>query len=82
MGRTWIFFSRGGGGGEEELQDTTTEAFSQDDASSKQPCLCYILYVEQWKFRCSMRQIIANGGPDPRRTTHFEVVCDYTNAHK
>ncbi len=28
--------------------------------------LCYILYIDQWKFRCSMRQIIANGVPDPR----------------
>ena len=55
-----------GGGGEEELQGTTAETFSQDDASSKQPCLCYILYIAQWRFRCSMRQTVANGDPDPR----------------
>ena len=70
MGRhLWVgcsYFSWGVGGGEEELQGTTAEAFSQDDASSKQPCLCYILYIAQWKFRCSMRQTIANGVPDPR----------------
>jgi hypothetical protein len=45
-----MFFSGGGGGGEEELQGTTAETFSQDDASSKQPCLCYILYIAQWFF--------------------------------
>jgi len=61
-----LIFSGGEGKGEEELQDTTAEAFSQDDASSKQPCLYFILYIQQWKFRCSMRQTIANGGPDPR----------------
>jgi hypothetical protein len=52
--RFWVergcFFSGGGGGGEEELQGTTVETFSQDDASSKQPCLCYILYISQWFF--------------------------------
>jgi hypothetical protein len=36
-----LIFLRGGGG-EEELQGTTAEAFSQDDASSKQPF--YVIY--------------------------------------
>ncbi len=62
LGGLLIFFL----GGRWRGRGTTAEAFSQDDASSKQPCLCYILYIEQWKFRCSMRQTIANGGPDPR----------------
>jgi hypothetical protein len=44
LGGLLIFFL-GDGGGEEELQGTTAEAFSQDDASSKHPCLCYILYI-------------------------------------
>jgi hypothetical protein len=52
-----------GGGGEEELQGTTAETFSQDDASSKQPCLCYILYISQWGFRCSMSSGHDEGGP-------------------
>ncbi len=57
----------GGGGGEEELQGTTTETFSQDDASSKQPCLCYILYISQWGFRCrACLQVITKGVLDPR----------------
>ena len=29
-------------------------------------CLCYILYIAQWKFRCSMRKDIAKGVLDPR----------------
>ncbi len=44
LGGLLIFFL-GGRGGEEELQGMTGETFSQDDASSKQPCLCYILYI-------------------------------------
>ncbi len=46
MGRRfWVgcwFFSWGVGGGEEELQGTAAEAFSQDDASSKQSL--YVIY--------------------------------------
>jgi hypothetical protein len=54
-------------GGEEELQDTTAETFSQDDASSKQPCLCYILYISQLGFRCrACLQAITKGVLDPR----------------
>ena len=57
-------FSGGGGGGEEELEGTTAETFSQDDASSKHPCLCYILYISQWGFRCrSMSSDHHDGGP-------------------
>jgi len=33
---------------------------------SKQPFLCYILYIEQWGFHWSMCQTIANGASDPR----------------
>ncbi len=66
MGRTWMFFSGGDGGGEEELQGTTAETFSQDDASSKQPCLCYILYISQWGFRYrACLQAITKGVLDP-----------------
>ncbi len=69
MGRHfgWVvdFFSWGGGGGEEELQGTTAETFSQTTRVPNRP-LCFILYIEQWKFRCSMRKAIANGDPDPR----------------
>ena len=62
-----MFFSGGGGGGEEELQVTTAETFSQDDASSKQTCLCYILYISQWGFRCRVcLQVIVKGVLDPR----------------
>jgi hypothetical protein len=63
LGRTWMFFSGGDGGEEEELQTTTAETFSQDDASSKQPCLCYILYISQWGVRCSMSSDHREGGP-------------------
>ena len=29
-------------------------------------CVCYILYVAQWKFRCCMFQTVANSALDPR----------------
>jgi hypothetical protein len=45
-----MFFS---GGGEEELQGTTAETFSQDDASSKQPCFIYYI-LRSGFFRCNM----------------------------
>ena len=49
MGRHfWVdcgCFFLGTGGGEEELQGATVEAFSQDDASSKQPCFYVIYYM-------------------------------------
>ncbi len=64
LGRTWMFFSGGGGGGEQELQGTTAEAFSQTTRVPNSPFM-FILYIAQWKFRCSMRKDIANGGLDP-----------------
>ncbi len=55
LGRTWMFFFWGGWGRGIGIPGRrTAETFSQDDASSKQPCLCYILYIAQWKFRCNM----------------------------
>jgi hypothetical protein len=68
-------FFLGGGGGEEELQVTTVEAFSQHDASSKHPCLCYILYVEQWRFRYSMPSDHREGGPRSSMTWVAHVRC-------
>jgi hypothetical protein len=62
-----MFFSGGGGGGEEELQVTTAETFSEDDVSSKQPCLFYMLYISQWGFRYrACLQDIVKGVLDPR----------------
>ena len=72
MGRRfWVgrgcFFSGGGGGGKRDSRERAVETFSQDDASSKQPwVLCYILYVEQWRFRCCMLQAVAKSALDPR----------------
>jgi hypothetical protein len=53
----WVgcgFFSWGVGGGEAETADlsSTPESFSEDDMSFRTlwPFLCYILYMEQWRF--------------------------------
>ena len=43
------------------------QGWSLDDTRFQTAPFCYILlYIAEWKFRCSMRQAIANGGPDPR----------------
>jgi hypothetical protein len=39
---------------------------SLDDARFQTVPFCSMLYIEQWKFRFSMDQTIANGCPDPR----------------
>jgi hypothetical protein len=82
LGRTWMFFSRGGGGGEEELQGTTDETFSHDDTSSKQPCLCYILYIAQWVFRCSMSSDHHEGGPRSSIALGRHVRCSVSTTRR
>ena len=59
------FFSWGGGGGEEELQGTAAEALSQTTRVPNGP-ICSVLYIAQWRFRCSMIQAVAKGALNPR----------------
>ncbi len=67
MGDLMGSLSGGGGGGEEETPGhVLLSRFRRMTRVSEQPFLCYILYIEQWRFRCSMRQTVANGDPDPR----------------
>ena len=70
VGCGWFFFRALVGGGRGRGRGNSgarpAESFSQDDAGFRTAFLCYILYIEQWRFRCSMRQTVANGGPDPR----------------
>jgi hypothetical protein len=47
----------------------------QDDESSKHPCLCYILYVEQWRFHCSMPSDHREGGPRSSMPWQAHVCC-------
>jgi hypothetical protein len=42
-------------------------------AGSKQPILCYILYVEQWRFRCNMSSGHRERGFFDPRTTWTEA---------
>jgi hypothetical protein len=59
-----MVFSFGGSGkGKRNSRSRTVEGFSQYDTSSKQVCLCYILYVDQWVFHCNMCQKIAKVPP-------------------
>ena len=64
-----MFFSRRGGGGKRKRQGTFSKVgFRWMMLAFKQPqFLCYILYVEQWRFRCYMLQTIANGAPESSR---------------
>ncbi len=65
LGRTWMFFL-GGTGGEEKAPGHGQQGRSLDDTRFQTVPFYYILYIVQWKFRCSMRQEITNDGPDPR----------------
>jgi hypothetical protein len=47
-------FFLGGAGGEEKASGHGQQGRSLDDARFQTDPFCYILYVEQWKFRCSM----------------------------
>jgi hypothetical protein len=42
-----MLFLGGVGEGKRNSRSRTAEVFFEDDTSSKQPSLCYILYVEQ-----------------------------------
>ncbi len=51
------------------------ERFFPGRAGSKQSCLCYILYVEEWRFRCNMSSGHRERGfLDPR--TPWTDTCD------
>ena len=66
-----MVFSWGDRGGEEETPGTT-ESFSQDDSSFPNNPFCgYILYIEEWRFRYSIRQTIVNG---PRSSSPWSVI--------
>jgi hypothetical protein len=65
LGRTWMFFLEWAGG-EKKTPGHGQQGRSLDDTRFQTVPFCYILYIAQWKFRCSMRQTIPNGDPDPR----------------
>ncbi len=56
---------------------------SQDDASSEQPlCVCYILYVGQWKFHCNMSSGHREGGPRSSIALGRHVYCSTSTARR
>ncbi len=67
MGRHfWVgrgCFSWGGGGGRESARARSAGSVAGRHALSNSPFFCYILYVEQWKFRCSISSGHREGGP-------------------
>jgi hypothetical protein len=54
-----MFFLGGRGRGfwEEEFQGACCSEVFAGRAGSKQPCLCSILFVDQWRFHCSMSSV-------------------------
>ena len=60
--------SGGDEGGEEETPGhVLLSRFRRTTRVSEQP-FYVILYIEQWRFRCTMRQTVANEDPEPRCT--------------
>ena len=80
LGRLLIFFLGGRGRGRAGDRASTAASFSQDDARFQTaPFLCYILYIEQWKFRCSMSSGHRERGfLDPR--TPWADACDVSGS--
>jgi hypothetical protein len=83
MGRHfWVgcgCFSWGVGRGEEEFQGACCCEVFAGRSGSKHPCLCDILYVEQWRFRCSMSSgHHERGFLDPR--TPWADTCDVSDS--
>jgi hypothetical protein len=75
LGGLLIFFLGGAGEGKRRSRVRLAERFFAGRAGSKQPCLCYILYVEQWRFRCNMSSVHRERGfLDPR--TPWADACD------
>jgi hypothetical protein len=52
-----------GTGGEEKASGHGQQGRSLDDTRFQTDPFCYILYVEQWGFRCSMPSGHHEGGP-------------------
>jgi hypothetical protein len=71
LGRTWMFCW--GSGGEEKASGNGQQGRSLDDARFQTTPFCYILYVEQWGFRCSMPSDHREGGPRSSMTWTVNV---------
>jgi hypothetical protein len=70
-----MFFLGGAGEGKRSSRARFAEKFSQNGGLRTAPILCYILYVEQWRFRCSMSSGHRERGFfDPR--TPWADACD------
>jgi hypothetical protein len=74
VGCGWFFSWGGSGEGKRNSRSSTAEAFSQDDTSSKEYFLYYILYIDQWGFHCSMPSNYCEG--TPRSTRPWTDTCD------
>ena len=71
MGRHfWVgcgsFFLGGEGEGKRNSRARLSRRFRRTTRVPNSPVLCYILYVEQWRFRCTCLQAITKGVLDPR----------------
>jgi hypothetical protein len=65
----------GGSGGEEKASGHGQQGRSLDDTRFQTAPFCYILYVEQWKFPCSMSSGHREGGPRSSFALGRHVLC-------
>ena len=73
-GRLWMFFLGGAGEGKRSSRARFAEKFSQNGGLQTALCM-FILYVEQWRFRCNMSSGHRERGFfDPR--TPWADACD------
>ncbi len=81
LNRTWMFFLRGTGG-EEKAPGHGQQGRSLDDVLFQTDTFCYILYVEQWGFRCYMPSGHREGGPRSSITLGRHVRCSVSTTRR
>ncbi len=65
----------GGAGGEEKAPGHGQQGRSMNDVRFQTAPFCYILYVEQWGFRCSMPSGHREGGPRSSMPWAAHLLC-------
>jgi hypothetical protein len=86
LGRLLIFFFGGAGDGKRNSRarnaETMRRCFAGRCEFRTALCVCYILYVGQWKFRCNMSSGHREGGPRSSIALGRHVCCSTSTARR
>jgi hypothetical protein len=86
LGKLLIFFFGGAGEGKrnsrESNEETMRRCFAGRCEFQTALCVCYILYVGQWKFRCNMSSGHREGGSRSSIALVRHVCCSTSTARR